>query len=495
MFLTTDDTLMASGGFGSGGTAVRLPGTALAPIAGGRLARWRAGLRGIDWVPDLGAQIGSRAWWRGLATCTGLCAATIAMTPGFHRPILSPSPAAWTGEARSNARAQAIAPLALGADSGRHMAANELVANLAEAPERPVVELSATVGSGDRLARVLQRAGVARDQAQAAADLVAQATDGADIASGTRVMLTLGRRPSRTVARPLESMTLRARFDLAVTLTRTAQGLAMTQQPIAIDRTPLRLQGLVGSSLYRSVRAAGAPAKAVEAYIKALSARLSVGRDVRRSDSFDLIIERERAATGETRLGRLLFVGLNHGGRQMQLARLAGDEDSPWYDVNGQSERRGAMVVPVAGRITSSFGKRMHPILGFMRMHKGTDIGAPYGAPIHAIMDGVVQFAGRSGGYGNFVKLTHAGGIASGYGHMSRFTVRSGARVRQGQVIGYVGSTGMSTGPHLHWEVWKNGVTVNPYSLKLTSMAALSGARLRAFRQEVRALLAVQPGR
>jgi hypothetical protein len=116
------------------------------------------------------------------------------MAPGFHRPILSPSPAALTGEARSNARAQAIAPLALGADSGRHMAANELVANLAEAPERPVVELSATVGSGDRLARVLQRAGVARDQAQAAADLVAQATDGADIASGTRVMLTLGRR-------------------------------------------------------------------------------------------------------------------------------------------------------------------------------------------------------------------------------------------------------------------------------------------------------------
>ncbi|WP_343528963.1 peptidoglycan DD-metalloendopeptidase family protein [Sphingomonas sp.] len=490
MFLATDEAL-----FLTGGTAARRLGKTMPLAPAGRLDRWRQAARHIDWVPDLGARIGSRDWWRGLATCSALCAATIAMAPSLHRPIMGASPRPLTGEARDNARAQAIAPLALGADTGRRMAANALVTHLAEAPERPMVELSATVGSGDRLARVLQRAGVAKDQARAAADLVDQATDGEAIASGTRIALTLGRRPSRMVARPLESMKLRARFDLAVTLTATPKGLALTRQPIAIDRTPLRLQGLAGSSLYRSVRAAGAPAKAVEAYIKALSARMAVGRDVKRSDSFDLILERERAATGETRLGKLLFVGLDHGGRKLQLARLADGDDGQWYDVNGQTERRGAMGMPVAGRVTSSYGKRMHPILGFMRMHKGTDIGAPYGAPIHAIMDGVVQFAGRSGGYGNFVKLAHSGGIASGYGHMSRFAVRSGAHVKQGQVIGYVGSTGMSTGPHLHWEVWKNGVTVNPYSLKLSSVAVLSGAKLRAFRREVQSLMAVRPGR
>ncbi|WP_230481641.1 M23 family metallopeptidase [Sphingomonas sp. Leaf21] len=491
MFLASDDAFLVSGGTAARPIGGGLP---LAPI--GRLARWRLAARGIDWVPDLGARIGSRDWWRGLATCSTLCAATIAMAPGFHQRIPATGPAPLTGEAWTNARAQAITPLALGADSGRRLAAGDLVEHLAEAPERPSVELSATVGAGDQLARVLQRAGIARDQARAAADLVDQATDGEAIASGTRVALTLGRRPSRTMARPLEAMKLRARFDLAVTLTRTPQGFAMARQPIAVDRTPLRLQGLVGASLYRSVRAAGAPAKAVEAYIKALSSHVSVGRDLRRSDSFDLIIERERAATGETRLGKLLLAGLDHGGRKVQLARLAGDDDDgQWYDVKGQSERRGGMGMPVAGRITSSYGKRMHPILGFMRMHKGTDIGAPYGSPIHAIMDGVVQFAGRSGGYGNFIKLSHGGGVASGYGHMSRFAVRSGARVRQGQVIGYVGSTGMSTGPHLHWEVWKNGVTVNPRTLKLTSVALLSGAKLRAFRHEVQSLLAVKPGR
>ena len=372
MFLATDQALLMTGG-----SAVRRVGAPFRPSSAGRLDRWRQAVRHIDWVPDLGARIGTRDWWRGLATCSVLCAATIAMAPGFHRPIVAPSPAPLAGDAWKNARAQAIAPLALGADSGRRMAANELVSHLAQAPERPMVELSATIGSGDRLARLLQRAGVARDQARAAADMVEGATDGEAIPSGTRVALTLGRRPNRMVARPLESMKLRARFDLAVTLTRTAQGLTMTRQPIAIDRTPLRLQGLVGASLYRSVRAAGAPAKAVEAYIKALSSHVSVGRDVRRSDSFDLIIERERAATGETRLGKLLFAGLDHGGRKVQRARLADDDDGQWYDVNGQSERRGSMDMPVAGRVTSSYGKRMHPILGFMRMHKGTDIGAP----------------------------------------------------------------------------------------------------------------------
>jgi murein DD-endopeptidase MepM/ murein hydrolase activator NlpD len=120
-----------------------------------------------------------------------------------------------------------------------------------------------------------------------------------------------------------------------------------------------------------------------------------------------------------------------------------------------------------------------------MRMHKGMDIGAPYGSPIYAAIDGVVQFAGRSGGYGNFVKLAHAGGLATGYGHMSRIAVSPGARVRRGQVIGYVGSTGISTGPHLHWEVWRNGRPVNPRSIAMSSVQTLSGDTLRAMRAKI----------
>ncbi|MEJ8630996.1 hypothetical protein P0F65_16355 [Sphingomonas sp. I4] len=170
MFLATDEALLMTGG-----TAVRPQGVTFPPARTTVWARWRQAARDTDWVPDLGARIGSRDWWRGLVTCSALCAATIAMAPRLERPILGAAPEPLTGEAWANARAQAIAPIALGADSGRRMAAGDLVTHLAEAPERPMVELSATVGSGDRLARVLQRAGVSRDQARDAAELVEQA--------------------------------------------------------------------------------------------------------------------------------------------------------------------------------------------------------------------------------------------------------------------------------------------------------------------------------
>jgi murein DD-endopeptidase MepM/ murein hydrolase activator NlpD len=465
---------------------------------------WRARLAAIDWVPDLGSQIGGRDWWRGVATCTALCAATWALSPGFDRPLTGAVPAAPTGAALEEARAGTIAPLGMGADTGRRMAATELVLPLAQAPERPVVELSATLGRGDAFDRALIRAGVSRTEAARAADLVAGTTTLADSPSGTRIALTLGRRPVRTQPRPLEKLSLRARFDLSVTLVRAGAGregrLILQRQPIAVDTTPLRLQGLVGSSLYRSARAAGAPARAVEAYIKAMATRLSIGRDVGPADSFDMVIARDRAATGETRLGDLQFAGLDQGRRTLRLMRwTANDEREPqWFDAvgqgAGQTERRGTMGTPVAGRVTSNFGMRMHPLLGFLRMHKGMDIAAPYGAPIFAALPGRVASAGRNAGYGNFVKLAHAAGLASGYGHMSRIAVRPGEDVRQGEVIGYVGSTGLSTGPHLHWEVWRNGQSVNPRSISFASVARLRGQNLAAFKAAVARALAVKVG-
>ncbi len=482
----------------AGGTAARPFGRAPAvPQDLGRIDRLRGAAAGIDWVPDLGAQIGSRDWWRGLATFIALAGAAWLLSPGLH-PLVGATPAPLAGTAWEDARGQAIAPLAWGGDTGHRMAANDLVAPLAEAPERPTVDLAATLGAGDDFGRMLMRAGVGRSDARAAAGLVGQAVALDAIQPGTRVALTLGRRPAKTVARPLEKLALRARFDLALTLDRAGTGLVMTRQPIAIDATPLRIQGLVGSSLYRSARAAGAPARVVESYIKALATRLSIGRDVAAADSFDLIVEQERAATGEVRIGDLLFAGIDQGRRKVQLVRWSdggnGGDKPAWFDAHGQSERRGFMGMPVAGRITSSFGYRMHPLLGYLKMHKGLDIGARYGSPIYAALDGVVQGAGRSGGYGNFVKLVHGGGLASGYGHMSRIAVSRGQHVRQGQVIGYVGSTGLSTGPHLHWEVWRNGQTINPRSISFASVQTLSGETLRRFKARVANLLSVKVG-
>jgi len=454
----------------------------------------RVAITETDWTPDLGARIGSTQWWRGTATCISLIAATCYLSPGFNRPLLGTTIPRLSGEAWDEARTQSLAPLAWGSSSGRRMAANDFVRPLAEVPERPIVDLTATLGSGDSFDRTLERAGISRAEAGRVRDLVGRAMPLSTITPGTQLDLILGRRESRDVPRPLEQLRFRARFDLNIAVNRTNDQLVMTPEPIAIDRAPLRIRGLVGQSLYRSARAAGAPARAVEAYIRALASRLSIGRDVRSDHIFDIIVEQARAATGEIQLGQLLFAGLDQGAKKMQLMRWGESNNGRWYEASGVGKERGVMSMPVAGRTTSGYGVRFHPILGTMRMHKGIDIGAAYGTPVHAASDGIVAIAGRNAGYGNFIKLDHAGGLASGYGHLSRIAVRPGTGVVQGQIIGYVGSTGMSTGPHLHYELWRNGVSINPGTVSFNRVAQLSGNALRAFKAKLAGLLAVKPG-
>jgi murein DD-endopeptidase MepM/ murein hydrolase activator NlpD len=145
----------------------------------------------------------------------------------------------------------------------------------------------------------------------------------------------------------------------------------------------------------------------------------------------------------------------------------------------------------VAARITSGFGMRFHPILHFARMHKGIDFGALYGQPIVAAADGRVTGAGWAGGYGQQVRLAHAGGMGTSYSHMSRIVAAPGSFVRQGQLIGYVGSSGLSTGPHLHYEVYRNGAAVNPLGVKFASRSLLEGPDLERFKARLAQLMAI----
>ncbi|WP_070932881.1 M23 family metallopeptidase [Edaphosphingomonas haloaromaticamans] len=486
-------------GFGQGGGAVALaldggPRSSLgiaAPVLP-ELAGWRAVIHDLDLVVDLGARIGSLHWFRGLATCLALCAAPIAFFPKFAA-LPAPSPAPMAEPQWQEARAIAIAPLGLGADTGRRMAPTDTAQPLADTPERPSIDLVATIGQGDGFARVLERAGVAKAEAQAVAKMVSGAASLADIKAGTRIDLTLGRRARKSDPRPLDHLLFRARFDLKLGVERINGALALKRIPIAVDDTPLRIQGFAGSSLYRAARAAGAPAKAVEAYIRAIGSRMSVGRDVRSTDRFDIIVEHRRAETGEVEVGKLLFAGLDQGKRQTRLMQWTAAGSTQWYEASGIGERKGLMRMPVVGRMTSSFGMRRHPLLGYGRLHKGMDIGAAYGSPILAAIDGTVAFAGWHGGHGNYVKLNHGSGMATGYAHMSRIVARPGQRVAQGQVIGYVGSTGLSTGPHLHYEVYKNNVAVNPATMSFTTTSQLAGGDLARFKAQLGRLLAVRP--
>ncbi|MEP6785315.1 MAG: peptidoglycan DD-metalloendopeptidase family protein [Sphingomonadales bacterium] len=447
----------------------------------------------IDTVPDLGVDIGSKTWWKGLFACTALCGVTIALAPGFHAlpavgtPVLAP--AAW-----EESRAQSISPLAWGADSGRRMAATDAVQPLTDTPERPQIDLNATLGDGDSLSRALQRAGVAGAEASRIANQVSGIVDPDEIAPGTALALTLGRRASRTEARPVQALNFRARFDMKIAFARDAGGaLVMRTIPIAVDSTPLRVDGLVGDSLYASARAAGAPGSAVQTYIRALAPKVPMD-NIGANDRFSLVVEQQRAATGEVRYGKLLYVGLDRGSRATRMIQWTVDGNTDWFDASGVGQRRGGFQMPVANaRKTSGFGWRLHPLLGYSRMHQGTDYGAAYGTPIRAVSDGIVTLAGWHGGHGQMVKLSHANGIGSGYAHMSRIAVSPGTRVSQGQVIGYVGSTGLSTGPHLHFEVYRGGVAVSPSSVTFESTPLISGAQLVAFRAKLSEITAGRP--
>jgi len=483
--------LPESDGFG-GGAAV-----ALAPSRPTRLLDRESFRRGIDraaeldLVVDLGSRIGSREWWRGLATCTALCAIAFTFAPGIT-PLHAPVAPALGERQQQEMRAQAIAPEAYGADTGRRVAATNLVERLTDTPERPLVELTATLGTGDGFARVLQRAGVGEDQAKSIAAMIADTTDLGSIKPGTKLDITLGRRPNKSVPRPLDHLAFRARLDLALALDRDGGDLQLKPKPIAVDDTPLRIQGRVGASMLSSARSAGAPATAIQTWLRAMGQHVSI-QGIHSNDKFDIIVEHRRAADGVSETGGLLFAGLQQGKKELRLLKWNSGGKEQFFDAAGVGETRGTMKVPVQGHQTSSFGMRFHPVLGYSRMHKGIDYGAPMGSPIVAATDGVVNFAGWHGGHGNYVQLKQSGNLGTGYAHMSRIAVRTGQRVRAGQIIGYVGSTGLSTGPHLHFEVFVNNVAVNPASVKFVQAAQLAGAELGRFRATLNRLMGLRP--
>ncbi|MEE4454240.1 M23 family metallopeptidase [Novosphingobium resinovorum] len=448
----------------------------------------------VDLAPDLACDIGSRKWLRGLATMFGLGAAALALLPGFtavEAAATMPLDTAQQGEFRS----QSIAPLALGADTGRHMGATPLVSPLTGVPERPTLQLTSTLGQGDTLPRLLERAGLGSADVAQVTQLVSQVVPAGEIGSGTRFDITLGRRPAEGAARALDSLAFRARFDLDLSIERGAGGLMAVRHPIRIDETPLRIRGTVGSSLYRSARNAGAPVGAIQSYLRAVDKYLSLDGDVRAGDEFDMILAYKRSAKGEREVGDLLYAGVERGGKpKLQLMRWGSDGQMFAAGAIGQP-RSVPIGQPVASaRITSPYGARRHPILGYVRMHAGIDFGAPYGSPIYAVADGVVTFAGRHGGHGNYVRLQHSGGLGTGYGHMSRIAVGNGTRVRAGQVIGYVGSTGLSTGPHLHFEAYRGGRTINPAGIAVIQSPQIDGRERDAFKARLNALLGVTPG-
>jgi murein DD-endopeptidase MepM/ murein hydrolase activator NlpD len=254
------------------------------------------------------------------------------------------------------------------------------------------------------------------------------------------------------------------------------------------DAGPIRVHGRVGDGLYWSLRAAGASPQVAAQYLSALATEIDVGADVSPYDSFDLVLGRNR---------ELLYAGLDRvAAGQLQLVRWQANGRDEWIDA--ASAGRAATVesasgLPVAGHITSYFGYRYHPILHFTRFHAGLDIGASWGSPILAAADGQVVRAGWAGGYGRQVQLAHGAGLVSSYSHMSEIVAQPGSFVHHGQLIGYVGSSGLSTGPHLHYEVRRQGIPVNPLAVRFASVRIADSGLANAVKARLKTLLSIGP--
>lgn len=347
------------------------------------------------------------------------------------------------------------------------------------------------VQSGDTMMGLLVDNGISEADAHDAIGAMKQVYSPKDLQIGQEITLNIADQ-QHSGDKKLVGITLKSSATEKVTVTRAANGSFVAKT----EATPLttrltRSQGTIRSSLFIAARESGLPMSIANEIIKAFSYDVDFQRDIQPGDSFDIVYERMDDKQGKiAKTGKMLYASLTLSGKAMPLYyfEAPGGAGGQYYAPNGESARKSLLKTPVDGaRITSGFGMRNHPILGYTKMHKGVDFGAPTGTPIYAAGDGIIEFVGQQNGYGNFVKIRHNGQYETAYGHISRFAkaTKKGAKVHQGDVIAFVGATGHATGPHLHYEILVSGSQVNPQSVKVVGGGKLSGKDLKAFQAQI----------
>tara|TARA_R110002096_G_scaffold436105_1_gene668004 strand:+ start:5385 stop:6842 length:1458 start_codon:yes stop_codon:yes gene_type:complete len=245
--------------------------------------------------------------------------------------------------------------------------------------------------------------------------------------------------------------------------------------------------GIIDDSLFLAAQRQGLPQIVIVDLIRIFSYDVDFQREIRKGDQFEIFYERKISEDGRrVQEGNILFAKLTLSGKEIGLYRhTPSDKDfADYFHEDGQSSKRALMKTPIEGaRLSSYYGNRKHPVLGYNRMHKGLDFSAPTGTPIMAAGDGVVERASWYGSFGNYVRIRHNGTYKTIYAHMSKYGrgIKKGVRVQQGQIIGYVGATGRVTGRHLHYEVYMNGSQVNPLALKIPSGIKLKDQAYQEF--------------
>jgi murein DD-endopeptidase MepM/ murein hydrolase activator NlpD len=348
---------------------------------------------------------------------------------------------------------------------------------------------SLTVGRGDTLTSLLVKVGTEPSRAVTIVEALEPVFTAKDLKSGQKVDFKLVPAPSDTgQMEPVQiSIFDRHGAHLATVMQNRHGDYIASNDPAPAEAKPQQQQASTRATLYQSFYQSARDQKLPDATIMKLlrvhSYDVDFKQKVRPGDTFEVFFDGD-----EDEMGELLFTSMTVNGETRKFYRFRTPDDTvDYYDEEGNSAKKFLMRNPVkGGRYTSGFGDRRHPLLRYMRMHTGVDYAAPTGTPILASGDGTVEMVGRNRGYGNYVRIRHANGFATAYGHMSRYAagMEEGVSVKQGQIIGYVGSTGMSTGPHCHYEVLVNNSFVNPMTIQVPRGLQLTGRELAAFQKE-----------
>lgn len=380
--------------------------------------------------------------------------------------------------------------------------------------EKPVIssvliERPVRVRKGDTLMNLLVRAQVPRTEAHYAIEALKKSYNPRKLMPGTEIVLQF---LSESMSAPdengeaanetFEGFRIPIRYDQDILVRRNeANTFNATTIEKALERDLVRVGTTIQSSLFEAAERAEMPTAVVVELIRAYSFDIDFQREIRSGDRFEMMFERFLDEEGRVvHNGNVLYAELVLSGKSFRIYRHSPQKDvADYFNMQGESVRKALMRTPVDGaRISSYFGKRRHPILGYTRMHRGVDFAAPPGTPILASGDGVVERANWYGGYGKYIRIRHNSRFKTAYAHLQSYAngIRKGKRVKQGQIIGYVGTTGRSTGPHLHYEVHEAGHQINPMGLKLPSGLKLQDQALAEFqkkRAEIDAQFATLP--
>ena len=269
-----------------------------------------------------------------------------------------------------------------------------------------------------------------------------------------------------------------------------------SEETIRLKKFYSFLTGTIDTSLFVATRSAGVPIPVVMEMVNIFSWDIDFQRDIHPDDKFEILFEAYKNHEGKNiKNGNILFASLSSRGERFDLYRHKLENGKvDYFNNNGESAKKALLKTPVNGaRLSSRYGKRKHPVLGYTRMHRGIDFAAPRGTPIRAAGDGRIELAKRNGGYGKYVRIRHNNNYKTAYAHLKSYArgIRPGTRVKQGQVIGYVGTTGVSTGPHLHYEVHRNGQQINPLKLKLPKGQKLKGLKLTKFYKDIESISSI----